>query len=218
MKTYFEVQTAMIRLDQLRPTQITVGMRRVHDTAEALKAMSENERSDYLLTHPVPVIIGPHMQFFAVTRHHLALALELLEIDKMHYVIIGELSEYEGDVFWTLMQQKEWLHPYGKDGQPQPFQNIPLHMRELMDDPYLSLTACIGDAGGFRKSKDFSSEFLWADYLRSRLPSELVNHAFERAVEQGMKLAQHIDAVALPGFTAPHVINAHYSLQHGSVQ
>jgi hypothetical protein len=55
-------------------------------------------------------------------------------------------------------------------------------------------------AGGFAKDTTPFSEFLWADFLRRRIPRNRAKQHFGSAVRQALKLARSSDAQYLPGW------------------
>jgi hypothetical protein len=62
------------------------------------------------------------------------------------------------------------------------------------------LAGALRRAGGYAKNKAPFSEFRWADYLRCRIPRELVEHHFGHALALAMNLAQSTEAAVLPGW------------------
>jgi len=57
--------------------------------------------------------------------------------------------------------------------------------------------------GGFAKDTTPFSEFLWADFLRRRIKTQLVQKDFRRALEKAMDLGRSQDANHLPGWCGP---------------
>src|SRR5262245_36122373 len=57
----------------LRPTQITVGMREVKAKRERWRA--EKKGGEFLGKHMIPVILGPKHRHYVIDHHHLARAL-----------------------------------------------------------------------------------------------------------------------------------------------
>jgi hypothetical protein len=74
---------------------------------------------------------------------------------------------------------------------------------KLKDDPFRSLAGELRRAGGFAKDTTPFSEFLWADFLRRRIPRRRVDKNFSAAVRQAMKLAKAQEAHYLPGWCGP---------------
>jgi hypothetical protein len=63
---------------ELRPTQITVGMREVHDRQRRWQQQDGKKKAEFLGRHMIPVIRGPRGRFFIIDHHHLSLALPRL--------------------------------------------------------------------------------------------------------------------------------------------
>ena len=57
--------------------------------------------------------------------------------------------------------------------------------------------------GGFSKDTTPFSEFLWAEFLRRRIPRDVVDRNFAKALEQSYALARSKDADYLPGWCGP---------------
>jgi hypothetical protein len=64
-----------VAISDLRPTQITVGMREVNEKREEWRAHSDGKKADFLGAHLIPVVLGPKGRFYLTDHHHLARAL-----------------------------------------------------------------------------------------------------------------------------------------------
>jgi hypothetical protein len=71
------------------------------------------------------------------------------------------------------------------------------------DDPYRSLAGELRRAGGFAKDSTPFSEFIWADFLRSRVKIKRVREDFDGALAQALKLSKTKAADYLPGWCGP---------------
>jgi hypothetical protein len=113
------------------------------------------------------------------------------------------LSGLDGDAFWTVMDNRNWMHPYDADGRRRHYDDIPKSVTGLIDDPFRSLSGELRRAGGFAKDTAPFSEFLWADFLRRRLKRKAVQRDFDHAIEQALALAKSAEANYLPGWCGP---------------
>ena len=59
--------------------------------------------------------------------------------------------------------------------------------------------------GGFAKDVTPFSEFLWADFLRRKIPRRSVEENFGKAIEKALGFARSQDAVYLPGWCGPSI-------------
>ena len=59
----------------LRPTQMTVGMREVKEKRKRFKEQDAEKLSKTLGKHMIPVVIGPDKRYYVVDHHHMARAL-----------------------------------------------------------------------------------------------------------------------------------------------
>ena len=62
-----------VPIGELRPTQITVGMREVEAERKAWRAKTDGQGAEFLGQHMVPVILGPKSRYYVTDHHHLAL-------------------------------------------------------------------------------------------------------------------------------------------------
>jgi hypothetical protein len=188
----------------LRPTQMTVGMREVKEKRKRWREhKSEKKRAELLGKHMIPVVLGPDGRNYVVDHHHLARALHDEGVKDVLVTVIGNLSMVERDAFWGVMDNKRWVYPYDSKGERRQFKDIPKSVVDLKDDPFRSLAGELRRAGGFAKDTTPFSEFLWADFLRRRLPRKTVEDDFEKALEKGLTLVKSHDAIYLPGWCGP---------------
>src|SRR6266536_3552427 len=188
----------------LRPTQMTVGMREVKEKRERWREhKSEKKRAELLGKHMIPVVHGPDEHYYVVDHHHLARALHDEGVKDVLVTVIGDLTMVERAAFWGVMDNKRWVYPYDVKGDRRHFKDIPKTVDDLKDDPFRSLAGELRRAGGFAKDTTPFSEFLWADFLRRRIPSKNVEDNFAKALEKGLALVKGHDAVYLPGWCGP---------------
>ena len=151
----------------------------------------------------IPVILGPKRRHYVIDHHHLALALHDEGVKELAVTVIANLSELDLDAFWTVMDNRSWMHPFDAKGQRRHYRDIPKSVTELVDDPFRSLAGELRRAGGFAKDTTPFREFLWADFLRRRMKRKLVERDFGRAVEKALALARTDAADYLPGWCGP---------------
>src|SRR5215470_4678985 len=82
MVTVREPVLHTIAIAELRPTQITVGMREVHAKQKSWQEQDSKKRAEFLGRHMIPVIRGPKDRLYVLDHHHLSLALHN-EVSKM---------------------------------------------------------------------------------------------------------------------------------------
>jgi hypothetical protein len=187
----------------LRPTQVTVGMREVKEKRKRWREHKPKKRAELLGRHMIPVIKGPSDRYYVVDHHHLALALHHEDVKHVLVSVVADLSMVEHRSFWVVMDNHRWVHPYDDDGVRRPFSEIPETVAKLKDDPYRSVAGELRRMGGYAKDTTPFSEFLWADFLRHRLPHKEIRRDFDKAMEQALKLAKGKDAIYLPGWCGP---------------
>ena len=192
-----------VAIVDLRPTQITVGMREVLAKRKRWKEIAGKKGGKFLGSHMIPVVLGPKHRNFVVDHHHLARALHDEGVKEVAVTAIANLSALDSDAFWTVMDNRNWMHPFDADGVRRHYEDIPKSVTGLIDDPFRSLAGELRRAGGFAKDTTPFSEFLWADFLRRRMKRKAVERDFASAVEKALQLAKSMDADYLPGWCGP---------------
>ena len=192
-----------VPIDELRPTQITVGMREVAEKREHWRAESGGAKADFLGQHMIPVVLGPRGRPYVVDHHHLALALHQEKVAEVAVTVFSDLSKLERDAFWVYMDNRSWCHLYDADGKRRDHDALPKTVAGLVDDPYRSLAGALRRAGGFAKDTTPFSEFLWADFLRRRVKRKHATSHPEIALAEALRLARTSEADYLPGWSGP---------------
>jgi hypothetical protein len=192
-----------VAISDLRPTQITVGMREVSAKRQRWREIAAKEGAKFLGKHMIPVVLGPKSRHYVVDHHHLARALEEEGVKDVAVTLIANLGKLDHDAFWTVMDNRSWMHPFDAEGERRHYNDIPKRVSDLVDDPFRSLAGELRRAGGFAKDTTPFSEFLWADFLRRRMKRKRVERDFEGAIEKAVKFAKSEDAAYLPGWCGP---------------
>jgi hypothetical protein len=187
----------------LRPTQMTVGMREVKEKRKRFREQDTDKQRTMIGKHMIPVVVGPDKRYYLVDHHHLARALHDEGVKDILVTVIGDLRMVEPDAFWGVMDNKRWVYPYDAKGERRPFKDIPKSVKDLKDDPYRSLAGELRRQGGFAKDTTPFSEFLWADFLRRKISRKTVDDHFMKALEKAKALARTHDAIYLPGWCGP---------------
>jgi hypothetical protein len=189
---------------ELRPTQMTVGLREVKEKRKRFREQKAKKQRETIGHHMIPVVLGPDKRFYVVDHHHLARALHDEGIADILVTVIGDLTMVDRDAFWGVMDNKRWVYPYDAKGERRHFKDLPKSVKDLKDDPFRSLAGELRRAGGFAKDTTPFSEFLWADFLRRQMSRKLVEDHFAKAVEKALEAAKSDNAVYLPGWCGPH--------------
>ena len=203
MTTVREPHVKPFPIKELRPTQITVGMREVAAKRARWREQSAKKGADFLGKHMIPVVLGPKDHHYVIDHHHLALALHKEGVKDVDVVVVADLGKLEPDSFWFVLDSRSWMHPFDDKGVRRGYGDIPKSVSELVDDPFRSLAGELRRAGGFAKDTTPFSEFLWADFLRRRIKRKMVETDFSHALERALQLAKGREADYLPGWCGP---------------
>lgn len=192
-----------VPLTELRPTQITVGMREVKEKRNRWKELAAAKGGDFLGKHMIPAILGPKERHYVIDHHHLGRALLDEGVTDVLVTVVADLRKLEKDAFWIFLDNRGWTHPFDAEGQRRTYADVPKSLSDLVDDPYRSLAGELRRAGGYAKDTTPFAEFLWADFLRRRIKPQTIDKDFEEALEKALQLAKSPDADFLPGWCGP---------------
>jgi hypothetical protein len=190
-----------VELRDIHPTQFAVGFRRVEEKSEKIRHMDKDKLHSYLKKRPVPLVIGPGGHYYAIDKHHLALALLQNGLAESFGIIFDDLSDMSPTDFWKSMIKNKYVYLKDENGDgPLSPEALPRSLDEMKDDPYRSLAASVREEGGFEKTNTAFSEFAWAEFFRDRITIESGDKGFKKAVSKGIELAQSKEASRLPGY------------------
>ncbi|TIU47848.1 MAG: chromosome partitioning protein ParB [Mesorhizobium sp.] len=192
-----------VPVKELRPTQITVGMREVDLKRQLIRSQSAANTGAFLGKHMIPVVLGPKNRNYVTDHHHLARALIEEGVKGVLVTVISDLSALDKDAFLFMLDNRGWMHPFDENGQRRDYAALPKTIGELVDDPYRSMAGELRRLGGYAKDTTPFSEFLWADFLRRRIDKGAVAKNFDKAMKDALVLAKGKDADYLPGWCGP---------------
>ncbi len=198
----FRIESHLLEvpLEQLRPTQMTVGFREVAEKRKSWQKLGAKARRDAMHEELFPVVKGPGKAYYVLDHHHTAVALVHEKATSVQAGPVMDLSHLDVEAFWIFLDHHSWVHVYDAKGRRRPFTDMPDRFEELKDDPYRSLAGDVLDAGGFAKPEEPFLEFLWANHFRARVPARLVKSDPKEARRVGLALAARKDAAHLPGW------------------
>lgn len=192
-----------VQITDLRPTQMTVGYGEVAEKRREWARRGVEKAGDYLGRHAVPTVIGPKGRHYIIDHHHLVRALYDEKQDCVLVSVQSDLSGLSKRAFWAVLDSRDWSHPYDAEGRLRSVDELPKTVARLLDDPYRTLAGALRRAGGYAKVAVPFAEFLWADYLRERIPLKRLKDDFDAALKKALALADKLDAAYLPGWAGP---------------
>jgi len=190
-----------VKINGLRPTQITVGRAEVEAKRQEWGRLSRKQRNIQLAQHWFPSVLGPKRRYYIVDHHHLGLALHEEGIGSAWTMVLRDFSMLELERFWRVMEFHQWAHPYDETGKRRDYAAIPKQVTGLRNDPYRGLAGFVRNSGGFAKDSAPFAEFLWADFFRPQVDARLIEQAPRQALQQALQLAHGEAARYLPGWT-----------------
>lgn len=199
MRTTREPVLVPVNIGDLRPTQLTVGLKEVERKRRQWRDEGENG-GKYLGRHMIPVVLGPKNRSYVIDHHHLVRALHDEGQTEVLTTVVADLSKLGREAFWVFLDNRGWLHPFDERGRRRDYSAIPKHIGKLIDDPFRSLAGAVREAGGYAKETTPFSEFIWADYFRRRIRAGRVEKQYAKTVAAAVLLARSRDASFMPGW------------------
>jgi hypothetical protein len=191
-----------VPIKDLRPTQMTVGLREV--TAKRTQWRKVREAGgEFLGHHMIPAVLGPGDTWWIIDHHHLARALHDEGVEHVLISTVAKLNHLKKKRFFTVMDCHNWIHAYDSDGKRCDWDALPRHIGKMVDDPYRSLAGEVRAGGGYAKSPTPYTEFLWADYFRDRIRRSHVEAKFDKILPKAIGMARSVEAAYLPGYSGP---------------
>jgi len=191
-----------IAIDDLHPTQLTLGMAEVTRRAKRMAALDKDDLEDLVRKRPVPCVIGPKGRLYMIDHHHLCRALLLCGRTTAVQDVgaTQDWSHMNADEFWPAMDRAGMCWPIDADGNRRPYARIPGHVRELTDNPWRTLARGVRGTA-FRDDDDTPfKEFMWGEYFRTFMSKRLIETSLDLAEDWALKLAQLDEAQDLPGY------------------
>jgi hypothetical protein len=105
-----------IEIKRLRPTQATHGRREVQQKTVEYVALEGHDLDMAIASKPIPVVLGPGGNVFAIDHHHVAAALWAAQIEQAPVVLVSDISSLCVNDFWLEMENKRWTYPYNARG------------------------------------------------------------------------------------------------------
>ena len=88
-----------VAIKDLRPTQITVGLREVKEKRKRWRETGTRKDERFLGRHTMPVVLGHKRRHYIIDHHHLALALHEEDVRDVAVTVVANLSQLEIDAF-----------------------------------------------------------------------------------------------------------------------
>ena len=192
-----------VAIADLRPTQMTVGLREVEAKRKEWRKRHGAEKAAFLGAHMIPVLLGPDGRNYVIDHHHLARALLEEEVETVALTTVADLRHLETDEFWSVCDHRGWVYPYDAEGVRHPYEDLPKKVAKMADDPFRSLAGELRVMGGYAKDTAPYSEFMWADFLRRRIKRTRLDKDFAASLKEAYGLARAPAAGYLPGWCGP---------------
>jgi hypothetical protein len=158
-----------VDVDDLRPTQMNVGMFEVDRKAAKIGAFSREERHEYLRENFIPVVVGPKGNLYILDHHHQARAVLESGYRRVYIKIVADLSHMPKQEFWKEMTSRGYVYLKDTEGNDIDSDQLPKKIEKLGDDLYRSIAGAVRRRGGFVKDMTPFAEFKWADFFRKHI-------------------------------------------------
>jgi hypothetical protein len=190
-----------MKILDLRPTQMVVGMKEVDFRIQKIRSLKSGEVHDYLEGHRIPVVLGPRERVYLIDHHHLVRAGWEAGLEEVPVEVHADHSNVSIPRLWEILEAEHWLHTYDQFGQgPHDPIHLPENVRSFADDPFRSLAWAVKERGGFVKTDIPFAEFQWAQFYRKNMKLHPVFDHFDQAVKEAIELSKGPAASGLPGY------------------
>ncbi|TDT99728.1 hypothetical protein DFO45_1439 [Azorhizobium sp. AG788] len=191
-----------VAIDDLHPTQLTLGMQEVARRAKKMMAMGEEEAEALFRKKPIPCVRGPGNQLYLIDHHHLCRAALMAGFKEVYLDLSrqADWSHLDRTAFWEEMEREGNCWPIDADGNRRPYARIPNHVRDLTDNPWRTLARSVRGPAFRDDDETPFKEFMWGEYFRSFMSKRLIETDFDLARDLAIKLARLDEAQDLPGY------------------
>lgn len=190
-----------IAIDDLHPTQLTLGMEEVEERKKKVAKLSAGELQDLLVKKAVPHVLGPKQRIYMVDHHHFCRVMH----DLGHRtVLLGrrekDWSHLDLEKFWKKMEKQLLCWPIDIDGNERPCVKIPSHVKDLTDNPWRTLARGVRGEAFKTDDEGHFQEFHWGNYFRSFMTTRLLETDIDLAKKLAVKVSRLDEAQDLPGY------------------
>jgi hypothetical protein len=198
-------ELVILSLDNSNPTQSVFGRIEVDQKKKEFSGYSKRQLNEYLQKRPIPFVIGPDHRIYILDRHHTALALLGINEKFAYGIKKADFSALSWEEFWKVMIREKWVYLYDQNGNPITPDKLPTSLKDLVDDAYRSLVYLLREEGEITKVDIFFFEFLWANFLRSRVELDPSYRNLEFVLKKARKIVKSKEASEMPGYNGPCV-------------
>src|SRR4249920_3603856 len=114
-----------VAIADLRPTQVTVGIREVKEKRKRWSDESKKKGAEFLGKHMIPVVLGPKDRHYVIDHHHLARALHDEGVKDVLIAVVANLGRLEAEAFWFVLENRNWMHAFDDKGRRRGHTDIP---------------------------------------------------------------------------------------------
>lgn len=192
-----------VRIADLRPTQMCVGLAEVRSRQRDFSDESADERRAYLASKPVPLVQGGDGAVWMIDRHHRLRGLVEMDPNAIAFgYVVLRLDTATRDHVLEELRRRGWLYLYdGRGVGPHPATALPARLPDLLDDPYRSLVWKLKREGLVAAAPLIPfHEFRWGAWLRSRHLPPFSSERLEPALPAARALVRSHAAAHLAGW------------------
>ena len=124
MTQRIEPELHPVKVADLRPTQMTVGLREVVVKQAEWRRTATTKGPEFLGKHMIPAVLGPKHRLWLIDHHHLARALHDEGVEHVLVTIVARLQHLDKERFMAFLDCRNWLHPYDEKGKRRSWRDI----------------------------------------------------------------------------------------------
>ena len=150
-----------VAITDLRPTQMTVGIREVQEKRKRWRDESKKKGDKFFGKHMIPVVLGPEDRHYVIDHHHLARALHEEGVENILVTVVANLRTLVPNSFWFVLDNRNWMQHVRRRGHQRPYKDLPKTVADLIDDPFRSLAGDCDAPAGSPRTRRLSANSCW---------------------------------------------------------
>eukprot|EP00697_Spironema_sp_BW2_P004076 gnl/Spiro4/15491_TR8343_c0_g1_i1.p1 gnl/Spiro4/15491_TR8343_c0_g1~~gnl/Spiro4/15491_TR8343_c0_g1_i1.p1 ORF type:complete len:232 (+),score=82.93 gnl/Spiro4/15491_TR8343_c0_g1_i1:282-977(+) len=155
--------------------------------------MNDKQIQAFVMSKPVPTVIGPDGETYITDHHHFSLSLIQATLGSqvsdpvtarvVYNCVQNNWSNMTSDAFWAQMIATNNTYLRDERGNAITLEQLPHSLKYMRDDPFRALSEYVRDGHGYIKCGEphtdkmpqckgsyppFFLEFIWANFLREK--------------------------------------------------
>ena len=168
-----------VAIADLRPTQMTVGIREVEQKRKRWHDESKKKGDEFLGKHTIPIVLGPGDRHYVIDHHHLARALHDEGVENILVTVVEKLRKLEPELVLVRPEQSQLDASVRRRGLPASLQGFANDRGRPQRRSVPLVGRRTATRRRVRQGHDTVQRILWANFLRRRVERKTVEAHLE---------------------------------------